>query len=144
MFTHFQVNWALFHEQVQISAEKLFSIFCRVSKKNAAFWPNIGQKSAKFSKFLKINKTHINTSYVRIVGHLVNFWAKNGHFRLFFGPILAYIIIQGNAGRVLYTILQPRSGEIQNAQDFQNRFSGSKVMADTARGGITHGQHFPI
>ena len=83
-FTSFQTK-TISLEQVQFSAEKLFSFFCRDGKKNAVFWPKIGQKIAKFSKNFGIDKNHINTSYDRFLGHLVDFWPKNGHFRLFLG-----------------------------------------------------------
>ena len=50
------------------------------TSKNAIFWPKIGHRSADFAEILGIDKNHLNTSYVKILGYLGHFLAKYGHF----------------------------------------------------------------
>ena len=52
------------------------------------FRPKIDKFLAKFPRILEINKKHLNTAYVKILGHLGHFWqnmAIFGNFLAHFG-----------------------------------------------------------
>ena len=59
-------------------------IYCLPNRRKKTFFrPKIGKSFTKFTKILQINKKHLNTSYVKIVGHLGDFCL---HFWSLFGP----------------------------------------------------------
>ena len=80
---HFPLNAKTF------SGNFCFQI-CLMFLKKWAFCPKIGQFSAKISKILGINKSHLNTSYVIFLGHLEHYWQFFGYFRLFLGHFWPY------------------------------------------------------
>ena len=68
-----------------------FNTFFKIAK-NYHFWSKKGHFSADFAEILGIDEKHVNTSYVKILGHLGHYLAKITIFGHFW-PILAYIII---------------------------------------------------
>ena len=99
---HFGQNW---RRSIFFRAKLGYQFFCRVSKKYAVFRPKIGKFSAKFPKILQINKNHLNTSYVKILGHLGHFLAKYDHFWSFLAHFGLYNYIGEKAGRASYRVI---------------------------------------
>ena len=63
----------------------IFADFGVFFGKNYRFWTKSGHFLADLGKILGIDKNHLNTSYVKIVGHLGHFWQNMtifGHFWL--------------------------------------------------------------
>ena len=90
IYTKNLVNWTFFLETHKLSGRVFSPNFCPVGKKTGVFCPKIGQFSVKIYKILEINKNHLNTPYIQIIGHLEHFWPKNGIFSPFwaiFSPI---------------------------------------------------------
>ena len=58
--------------------------------KKSVFQPKIGQFLTKFAQILQMNKNHLNTSYVKIVGHMGHFLAFLVIFCHFLAPFGLY------------------------------------------------------
>ena len=104
MYTNFQTNWTIFLGLDTFSVEKKISTQCPNFGKKYRFWPKNGHCSADFAEILGIDKNHLNTSYVKILGHLGLFFGKIWPFLVIFWPILAYNYIGENAGRASYCV----------------------------------------
>ena len=59
-----------------------FNTFFKIAK-NDRFWQKKGHFLADFAEILGIDEKHVNTSYVKILGHLGHYLAKYYHFRSF-------------------------------------------------------------
>ena len=71
--------------------------FAKKKQKNKFdFSAENGHFLANFSKHLEINKNHLNTFYVQILGHLDHYWAQNSCFFVFLTPIFPFIINRRN------------------------------------------------
>ena len=93
IYTKNWTNRTNIEEEDRNLLQKLFLIFCRIGEKKSFFRQKIGQFLTKFAKILQMNKNHLNTSYVKIVGHLGHFFWHFWSFLVIFWPHLAYIII---------------------------------------------------
>ena len=62
---------------------------------------------ADFAEILGIDKNPLNTSYVKILGHLGHFLAKYGNFLSFLAHFGLYNYIGENAGRASYPVIFP-------------------------------------
>ena len=80
--------------------------FLKIAK-NDPFWPKIGYRSADFAEILGIDKNHLNTSYVKFLGHLGHFLAKYGHFWSFLAHFGLYKYIGEYAGRASIPVILP-------------------------------------
>ena len=103
--TNLYANSSISLEQVQFSAYFFFQLACLNFGKNYRFWQKNGHFSADFAEILGIHKNHLNTSYVKIVGHLGHFLAKYDHFRSFLAHFGLYNYIGENAGRASYRVI---------------------------------------
>ena len=108
IYTKNLVNWTFFLETHKLSGKVFFPNFYRVGKKMGVFCPKIGQFLVKIYKILEINKNHLNTQYVQIMGHLKHFWAQNSNFCPFLGHFSPYYFIRESAGRRLYLLSRYR------------------------------------
>ena len=102
------VNWTIFEKTHKLSVKNFFSNFFPIGKKTGVFCPKIGQFLVKIYKILEINKNHLNTQYVQIMGHLKHFWAQNSNFCPFLGHFSPYYFIRESAGRRLYLLSRYR------------------------------------
>ena len=88
--TNYLPNWTISLKLVQFSAEIFFfKFFFFENRQKLCFWPKNGHFLVDFAEILGINKNHLNTSYVKILGHLGHFWQNMAIFFNFW-PILAY------------------------------------------------------
>ena len=108
IYTNLQANWAIFQGGVAISAEVFFFKFLPSQQKKRVFCPKIGQFSTKNFKILGINKNHLNTSYVKFLGHFGHFWPFFGHFRPFLGHFWPYSFIRECADQASYPLSRYR------------------------------------
>ena len=70
----------------KLSAKFFFSTGMPENLKKLPFLAKKLAFFADFAEILGIDKNHLNTSYVRILGHLGPFLAKYGNFIDIFGP----------------------------------------------------------
>ena len=66
--------------------------FAEKTEKNRFF----GRKQSFFGKFFQKfgnKKKHLNTFYVKILGHLDHYWAQNSCFLVFFTPIFPHFLL---------------------------------------------------
>ena len=70
-------NWTFFEKMHTFSVENFFPKFLTRRQKNGCFLPKNRAIFGRNLKILEINKNHLNTPYIQIIGHLKSFWLKN-------------------------------------------------------------------
>ena len=81
LFNFFYTNCSTYFYIKQIILKNVKTVF---------FYKKIKQFSVKIYKILEINKYHLNTPYIQIIGHLKHFWPKNCIFCPFFDHFPPY------------------------------------------------------
>ena len=112
--------------------------FWQIGKKKPFFGKKIGQFLANFSKNLEINKNHLNSFYVKILGHLDHFLAKYGHFLPFLAHFGFYNNIRKyneNPGRAKCPFSRYRPYLLNRSTDFKDlgHFGKQRLRAITCK-----------
>ena len=75
--------------------ENLVPKFLPRQQKSGGFSPQNWAIFGKNFKIWEINKNHLSTPYIQILGHLRHFWPKNWNFCSFFGAFSPLLIYKG-------------------------------------------------